>query len=122
MLHKQSTQNTRREGWKLWRLGCFLILCTKNITCGEGGMITADNKGYADNVKLLRQHGRSNMSSYEYSNLGYNYRMTDINAAILLEQLKKADLITRKRIENAQYLSEGLADVKGIESLPLKRS
>lgn len=110
-----------RKAGSFGDLAAFSFYATKNITCGEGGMITADNKGYADNVKLLRQHGRSNMSSYEYSNLGYNYRMTDINAAILLEQLKKADLITRKRIENAQYLSEGLADVKGIEIPTVKK-
>jgi|TARA_Y100000294_G_scaffold177919_1_gene205648 dTDP-4-amino-4,6-dideoxygalactose transaminase len=110
-----------RKAGSFGNLAAFSFYGTKNITCGEGGMITTDNKTYANNAKLFRQHGRSNMSSYEYSNLGYNYRMTDINAAILLEQLKKADIITRKRIENAQYLSEGLADTKGIEIPTVKK-
>jgi len=54
------------------------------------------------------------MTAYEYTSLGYNYRMTDICAAMLLEQLKKINFITKKRIENANYLSKGLSKIKGI--------
>ncbi|MEK6876467.1 MAG: DegT/DnrJ/EryC1/StrS family aminotransferase, partial [Nanoarchaeota archaeon] len=68
-----------------------------------------------DNAKLFRQHGRSKMTSYEYEGLGYNYRTTDISATILLEQLKKIEIITKKRIENATYLSENLDKIKGIK-------
>ncbi len=93
----------------------FSFYATKNIACGEGGIITTDNEDYAENAKLFRQHGRSKMTSYEYTNLGYNYRTTDISAAIMLEQLKKIDFITKKRIENAAYLSRGLKKIKGIK-------
>lgn len=96
-------------------IGVFSFYATKNITCGEGGAITTDNDEYAENAKLFRQHGRSKMTAYEYTNLGYNYRMTDINAAMLLEQLKKIDFITKKRIENAEYLSKILGNIKGIK-------
>ncbi len=96
-------------------IGIFSFYATKNITCGEGGAITTDNKKFAENAKLFRQHGRSKMSSYEYVSLGYNYRMTDICAAILIEQLKKLDFITKKRIENAAYLTKGLGNIKGIK-------
>ena len=102
-------------------IAAFSFYGTKNITCGEGGMITTDNDEFAQKIKLFRQHGRSSMSSYEYENLGYNYRMTDISAAILLEQMKKIDLITKKRIENAEYLSKGLASIKGIKVPEVKK-
>ena len=96
-------------------IAAFSFYGTKNITCGEGGMITTNNKEYADDAKFFRQHGRSNMASYEYSGLGYNYRATDISAAILLEQLKKIEIITKKRIENAAYLSKNLGKINGIK-------
>jgi dTDP-4-amino-4,6-dideoxygalactose transaminase len=96
-------------------IATFSFYATKNITCGEGGMITTNNQDYADNAKLFRQHGISKLGSYDYSDLGYNYRMTDICAAILLEQLKKADTITNKRISNAEYLSKELKEVPGIK-------
>jgi len=97
-------------------IGNFSFYATKNITCGEGGILTTNHKEYAENAKLFRQHGRSKMSGYEYITLGYNYRMTDICAAILLEQLKKIDTITKKRTENAEYLSNGLKKIKGIKT------
>jgi len=96
-------------------IATFSFYATKNITCGEGGFITTNSKEFAGNSRLFRQHGRSKMSNYEYVNLGYNYRMTDISAAILLEQLKKIDIITQKRIDNANILSKGLNKINGIK-------
>jgi perosamine synthetase len=92
----------------------FSFYGTKNLACGEGGMITTDSKELADKAMRFRQHGRSDMDSYEYSGSGYNYRTTDICAAILLEQLKKLKFITDKRRENAVYLTKGLKDIDGI--------
>jgi len=102
-------------------LGCFSFYATKNITSGEGGMITTDNKDFYDNAKLFRQHGRSKMTNYDYSGVGYNYRTTDINAVILLEQLKKVDEITDKRIKNASLLTSGLKNIKGIITPVIKK-
>ena len=95
-------------------IAAFSFYATKNITCGEGGMLATGSKSYAENARLFRQHGRYDMEQYEYASLGYNYRMTDISAAMLLEQLKKLDFITNKRIENAEYLSKSLRKIKGI--------
>jgi dTDP-4-amino-4,6-dideoxygalactose transaminase len=106
--------NSKKAG-SFGNMAAFSFYATKNITCGEGGIVTTDNKDYAENIKLFRQHGRSKMSAYEYVNLGYNYRMTDISAAMLLEQIKKIGIITDKRIGNAAYLSEGLGKIKGIK-------
>jgi dTDP-4-amino-4,6-dideoxygalactose transaminase len=116
--------NAEHNGKKAGSFGdmaAFSFYATKNITCGEGGIVTTDNQDYAENIKLFRQHGRSKMSAYEYVNLGYNYRMTDISAAMLLEQIKKIGFITEKRIENAAYLSEGLGKIKGISVPVIKR-
>src|SRR3989338_5465077 len=62
-------------------VGAFSFYATKNITCGEGGAITTDNKEFAEKSKLFSQHGMSTIGAYDYDDIGYNYRMTDINAA-----------------------------------------
>lgn len=83
--------------------GCFSFYPTKNITTGEGGMITTNNDEITESCRLLRNHGQS--SKYFHTILGYNYRMTDIQAAIGIVQLKKLDEFNRKRIQNAEYLN-----------------
>ena len=97
-------------------IGVFSFYATKNITCGEGGAIVTNNGNYAKKTKLFRQHGMSALGIYDYNDIGYNYRMSDINAAILIEQLKKIDMLTKKRIENARYLSEELSGISGIHA------
>ncbi len=93
-------------------LGCFSFYPTKNMTTGEGGMVTTNDDELAEKASMIRAHGES--KRYEQSLLGYNYRMTDIAASIGLVQLKSIDKFNAKRNENAKYLSEGLADVDGI--------
>ena len=92
----------KKKAGSFGNMGAFSFYATKNITCGEGGILTTNNKEYAENAELFRQHGRSKMTTYDYADMGYNYRMTDICASILLEQLKKIHIITKKRIENAE--------------------
>lgn len=93
-------------------LGCFSLYATKNIMCGEGGMITTNNEQYAKAIRSFRQHGMS--APYVYEELGYNYRLTDLQGAIAIEQLKKADRFTETRQRNAALLTEGLSGIKGI--------
>ena len=92
--------------------GCFSFYPTKNMTTGEGGMVTTNDEEYAEKAGMVRAHGES--KRYEQSLLGYNYRMTDIAASIGLVQLKHIDEFNKIRNENAKYLSEGLTDVEGI--------
>lgn len=116
--------NAEYKGKKAGRFGdiaAFSFYATKNITCGEGGIIATDNKNYADDAKAFRQHGRSDIGEYDYAGSGYNYRMTDISAAMLLEQLKKLDFVTKKRIENAGYLNKELGKVNGIKTPVVKK-
>ncbi len=92
--------------------GTFSFYPTKNMTTGEGGMITTNSDELADTARKLRNHGMADRYVYEF--LGYNFRMTDIAAAIGIVQLDKLDAMTEARIKNASILSEGLA-AKGIE-------
>ncbi|KKR63678.1 aminotransferase DegT [Candidatus Woesebacteria bacterium RIFOXYA1_FULL_40_18] len=92
--------------------GCFSFYATKNMTTGEGGMVTTNNKALAEKIRLLRQHGSK--VSYYSKVLGYNFCMTDFQAAMGLEQLKKLVEHNEKRINNARYMTAGLGQVEGI--------
>ncbi|MGN0093656.1 MAG: DegT/DnrJ/EryC1/StrS family aminotransferase [Methanobrevibacter sp.] len=101
-----------RKVGTLGDVACFSFYPTKNMTTGEGGMITTDNEEIAKMARIYRAHGSS--VKYHHDYLGYNFRSTDIAAAIGLAQLKKIDSFNDKRNENACYLTEGLKDVKGV--------
>ena len=89
--------------------GTFSLYATKNIMSGEGGMITTDDDHIAEQCKLLRSHGMQ--VRYYHDMLGYNFRMSDLHAAIGLAQFDRLDLFTEKRQYNAQYLSDHLNTV-----------
>lgn len=93
----------------------FSLYATKNIMCGEGGMITTNDEEYAEYCKMFRHHGQSEKVRYEYYGLGYNYRMTDLHAAIGINQLSNIENYSLKRINNANILTAGLRGIKGIE-------
>ena len=93
-------------------LGCFSFYPTKNITTGEGGMVTTNNEELAEKAGMVRAHGES--QRYEHEILGYNYRMTDIAASIGLTQLKHIDEFNAKRNENAEYLTQHLQEIDGV--------
>lgn len=86
--------------------GCFSFYPTKNLTTGEGGMITTDDAQVAERAKMIRNHGMR--QRYHHEVLGYNFRMTEIQAAIGLVQLEKLPQWTAQRIENAAYLTRHL--------------
>jgi len=100
-------------------MACFSFHPRKVITTGEGGMITTNNRSYAQQLRLLRQHGMSvpdtvrhsskKVINEEYVCVGYNYRMTDIQAAVGIEQLKRLDWIVRRRREMANRYNDALA-------------
>ena len=90
---------------------CFSFHPTKNMTTAMGGMLTTNDEHIAKLATKLKLCGESDF--YYYDVLGYNYRMTNVNAAIGLEQLKKLPEFNRKRRENAGYFNENI-NVKGI--------
>lgn len=95
-----------------WGTACYSFYPTKNMTTGEGGMVTTDDAAIADRVRLLREHGMRRR--YHHEALGYNMRMTDIQAAIGLVQLARLDGWNTKRQENAALLDAGLRSIPGI--------
>lgn len=88
--------------------GCFSFYPTKNMTTGEGGIVTTNDDVIAERVRLLRSHGAR--QRYHHEILGFNYRMTDIQAAIGLAQLPKLKVWTERRRANAAKLTEMLQD------------
>jgi dTDP-4-amino-4,6-dideoxygalactose transaminase len=93
--------------------GIFSFYPTKNITTGEGGMIVTDNKNIAERCAKIRNHGE--YKRYFVDSLGYNYRMTEIAAAIGLVQIQKLEGFIKKRIKNAEFLSKSLKKIPEIE-------
>jgi len=83
-------------------MACFSFYATKNMTTGEGGMVTTDDPELASQVRLLINHGQK--AKYLHTALGYNYRMTDMNGAMGLVQLERLEGMNAKRAENAKYL------------------
>ncbi len=90
-------------------MGCFSFYGTKNMTTGEGGMVTTNDDDYAEALRAIRAHGESR--PYWSVRLGHNYRMTEISAAIGLAQLQKLPGMLERRRENAARLSEALGMV-----------
>lgn len=86
--------------------GCFSFYPTKNMTTGEGGMITTNDDALAERLRLLRSHG--DLGKYNHVSLGYNYRMMNIQGALGQVQLRRLEQFTEKRIANAAFLDKNI--------------
>jgi len=115
--------------------GCFSFHEQKNIsTLGEGGIILTNDKDIYERISLYRSHCtrvHGNSTKYckldeekfpvgkkfwwqDFDDCGYNFRMTDIQAAVGIEQLKKVDMLNQRRIDNAAFMTENLKEVPGL--------
>jgi len=85
--------------------GCFSFFQTKNMTCGEGGMVLSNDLGLYQELRLRREHGspENQKTWYVYDILGFNYNMTELQAAIGIVQLEKLDYFNKRRRENAKF-------------------
>ena len=88
---------------------CFSFYPTKNMTTGEGGMVTTDDTDVAAQARMLRNHGQS--ERYLHERIGFNWRMTDLAAAIGLAQLDRLEEGNARRRANARRLNEGCTGV-----------
>lgn len=104
-------------------IGCFSFFSNKNITCAEGGMLVTGNDDYAARARLMRSHGMTTVSyerasghatSYDVVELGYNYRLDDIRAALALTQLNKLATDLENRRELRKQYENNLRDIEGI--------
>jgi len=98
----------RRPAGSIGDLGCFSFYPTKNMTTGEGGMVTTDDAELARRVRRFINHGQE--EKYLHLEIGYNYRMTDIAAAIGLVQLGRLPGATEARIRNARRYIKNLGE------------
>src|SRR5664280_2268100 len=90
----------------------FSFTPTKNITTGEGGLVTTNSAALADAMRLLRNHGQGAL--YLHDTLCYNWRMTEMQAAMGVAQLERLDGILARKRDNAQWMAHRLADVEGV--------
>ena len=123
------------DGGKIWeRIGkphgdiaCFSFHPRKVLTTGDGGMLTTNNPDFDTKFRLLRQHGMSvpdtvrhdatRVTFEDYVTTAFNYRMTDIQAAVGIEQLKRLDNIIEKRRKLASLYEEQLGDMPNLKPL-----
>ena len=96
-------------------LGTFSFQASKNLTAGEGGFVTSDDRELSDRAWSHHNCGRSREGAwYEHPALGSNYRMTEFQAALLLSQLRRLDEQTATRTRNAQLLTSLLDEIEGL--------
>lgn len=119
---------TRYKGKPIGSLGdmtCFSFHPVKTVTSGEGGIVTTDDETFYQKLLLARSHGITRDSSrmrrpsddpwyYEMVSLGYNYRLTDMQAALLSSQLDKLSVFSARRKEIVKRYNEAFRDVDGI--------
>jgi len=107
-----------RYAGTLAHMGVFSLNYHKTIHCGEGGMVVTDDPALAERLQLIRNHAEVVVRGKGVENIvnmvGFNYRMTEIEAAIAAEQLKKLEPLVQARIDAAEYLTEKLSAFPGI--------
>jgi len=107
-----------RKVGSLSDVACFSFYGNKIITTGEGGMCLTNNEELAEKMRLLRNHGMDPDRRYWHITVGFNYRMTNIQAAIGLAQLKKIDKFIEIKRKNAKLYNSLLSDIEGIVPPP----
>lgn len=104
-------------------IGCFSFFSNKNIATGEGGMMVTKDPDLAQRARRLRSHGMTSLSwdrfkghasSYDVTDLGFNYRTTEIASAIGRVQLRKLDRNNIKRLKITEEYKRNLKDLKGL--------
>lgn len=106
--------NGKRVG-SLSDVGVFSFYGNKIITSGEGGMITTNDEKLCKKMRYLRDHAMSKEKRYWHTEVGFNYRMTNLQAALGVAQFERIDELLAKKKEIFEWYQEGLKDVKGIK-------
>lgn len=125
-IYRQKTETWQRIGSPIGELTCFSFHPRKVLTTGDGGMITTNSKSILEKLRLLRQHGmsvsdlaRHKSSKYvqeSYEITGFNFRLTDVQAAIGIEQLYRLDEVVLARRRIAQIYREELKPIAWLET------
>lgn len=99
-------------------VGVFSFYGNKLITTGEGGMVVTNDSNLASRLRFLKDHGMSPKRRYYHSELAFNYRMTNIQAALGLAQLEQIDLFIEKKQQILDWYREDLVDLSNISFNP----
>jgi dTDP-4-amino-4,6-dideoxygalactose transaminase len=99
-------------------VGCFSFYATKNITTGEGGIVTTDNDAIAKQIRLLRSHGMADRDRHLM--LGYNYRMSDLQGAIGTAQVDRLPEFNERRRDISERLFDELSDIDWLSSATVR--
>jgi perosamine synthetase len=93
-------------------ISCYSFFANKVITTGEGGMCLTNDEDLYEKMKILRDHGMNKEKRYWHDYIGFNYRMTNLQAAVGVAQLKKINLFIEKKREIAKRYENGLKDLE----------
>jgi dTDP-4-amino-4,6-dideoxygalactose transaminase len=115
--HAQGSSVDKQKAGSFGIAGCFSFYPTKVITTGEGGMITTNNDEMAKKAIVLRDQGKENFNSNIIIQIGSNWRMTEISAAMGLTQLKRLPDFITHRNKIARYYDAELAKIDGVKTI-----
>lgn len=106
-------------------IGVFSLNVNKTLQAGEGGVCVTSDSDLAFRLRLIRNHGEAVVEAADYRNIeniaGFNYRMTELTAAVAREQLKKLNRLTASRLELVEQFRKGLREFEFLEPLDVKR-
>lgn len=103
-----------RKVGSLGHVGCFSFYGNKTITTGEGGMVVTNNKDVYEKALILRDHGMSREKRYYHPVIGFNYRMTNMQAGLGVAQLEKVEMLVRRKIQIANLYNNLLKNIPRI--------
>jgi perosamine synthetase len=103
-----------RKVGNLGDIACFSFYGNKIITTGEGGMLVTNNRAVVEKAIILRDHGMSRKKKYWHPYLGFNYRMTNLQAALGLAQMERVEKVVERKRRNARLYRSLLKNVPGI--------
>ena len=109
--HAHGSSIDKKHAGSFGHVGCFSFFPTKPMTTGEGGIITTNDDKIAEYAKILRHHGKE---GNEHTKIGYNWRMSEINAILGVYQLNRLDEFVEKRNKIAQRYVDELSEMEGL--------
>lgn len=116
--HGHGAEYKSKKLGSIGHAGCFSFQSSKNLTCGEGGMVITNDESLYEMMNSLHNVGRVRGGQwYEHHILGCNYRITQLQSALLINQLKRLEEQTHRRHENGTYLNSLLEKIDGIKPL-----
>ena len=120
--HAQGSKIDGKSAGTFGDIGCFSFYPTKVMTTGEGGMLTTNKGGLAKKAAVLRDQGKENFASSLIIELGYNWRMSEISAAVGLAQIKRLPEFIEHRKMIAEYYDKKLSRISGITTFKVSKN